>query len=196
MPFPKDPIKADAYRKLLSDRMKRLMAERKGKTYKEIYGDRADAESSKRIEANKETWKVLGQSPEHVERGRQAALAQNRKGKTYEEIYGEGAKEQKRIRQETHRSKIYPEREGTREKHNSDFRYADWRTAVFERDNYTCQIRSCGIRGGSLHAHHIKEWAVFPLFRYEVWNGITLCKECHKKVHSGTEQLPHEANLF
>ncbi len=31
-------------------------------------------------------------------------------------------------------------------------RYGEWRTIVFERDNYTCQIS--GIRGGRLEAHH------------------------------------------
>lgn len=33
-----------------------------------------------------------------------------------------------------------------------------WRKAVFERDNYTCQL--CFIRGGDLQADHIKPWAI------------------------------------
>lgn len=60
--------------------------------------------------------------------------------------------------------------------------YREWRLAVFERDKYTCQ--KCGKVGGHLHAHHIKEWEYHPELRYEVSNGMTLCrKPCHKEMH-------------
>lgn len=59
--------------------------------------------------------------------------------------------------------------------------YSSWRTAVFERDDYTCV--KCGHRGGELNAHHIKPFAKYPDHRLDVDNGITLCKECHKLVH-------------
>jgi len=60
--------------------------------------------------------------------------------------------------------------------------YKNWRTTVFERDDYTCQ--NCGARNGNgkyvyLEAHHIKSWAEFPELRFDVNNGITLCKNCH-----------------
>jgi 5-methylcytosine-specific restriction endonuclease McrA len=55
--------------------------------------------------------------------------------------------------------------------------YKEWRTAVFKRDNYTCQ--KCGIRGGTLCAHHIFSWEIAPEARYEVSNGVTLCVGCH-----------------
>lgn len=57
-----------------------------------------------------------------------------------------------------------------------------WRISVFERDNYTCQI--CNKKGGIINAHHIKKFSDFLELRLDVSNGITLCKDCHKKIHS------------
>jgi len=58
--------------------------------------------------------------------------------------------------------------------------YKRWRRAVFERDDYTCQI--CGERGGRLCADHIMPYGDFPLLRYELSNGRTLCQDCHRRT--------------
>ncbi len=58
--------------------------------------------------------------------------------------------------------------------------YTVWRTHVFSRDNYTCQI--CDAYGGCLQADHIKSYADYPELRYEVSNGRTLCMACHYYV--------------
>ncbi|HEV2269621.1 MAG TPA: HNH endonuclease [Steroidobacteraceae bacterium] len=55
------------------------------------------------------------------------------------------------------------------------------RECCFERDNYTC--RSCGTRGGKLNAHHIWPFQKFPEWKFEVWNLVTLCKQCHDAFH-------------
>ena len=60
--------------------------------------------------------------------------------------------------------------------------YADWRTAVFTRDKFTCQ-RCRDNRGGNLHAHHIKSFSDHPDLRFDVSNGETLCHDCHEKHH-------------
>jgi len=59
--------------------------------------------------------------------------------------------------------------------------YAEWRKAVFERDNYTCQW--CGGKNGYLVSHHKKRFADYLELRYELNNGLTLCFECHKLIH-------------
>lgn len=56
-----------------------------------------------------------------------------------------------------------------------------WRGRVYKRDDYTCQ--KCKKRGGYLHPHHIKSFAVNKMIRFDIQNGITLCISCHKEFH-------------
>ena len=58
--------------------------------------------------------------------------------------------------------------------------YREWRTKVFERDDYKCQ--DCGENTRTLVAHHIKEQCNYPELIYDVNNGLTLCHECHTKT--------------
>ena len=79
----------------------------------------------------------------------------------------------------------YCQRQRNERLKNSDYRgtpeYAEWRKAVFERDNYTCQ--DCLTIGGKLNAHHIHKFSKYPAERYLVENGITLCVQCHRLRH-------------
>ena len=69
-----------------------------------------------------------------------------------------------------------------------------WRLSIFERDKFTCQ--KCGQRKGCLDAHHIKlfsttiaEYKIKTMEQAvqceELWNinnGMTLCRNCHKRT--------------
>lgn len=74
------------------------------------------------------------------------------------------------------------------------FKYRQWRSDIFTRDNFNCQ--ECGQRGGELEAHHLKQFSDIlienniktleeALVCEELWNlnnGQTLCKDCHNKT--------------
>lgn len=59
--------------------------------------------------------------------------------------------------------------------------YKEWRTKVYERDDYTCY--ACKQKGGELNAHHILPYTTYPGARLLVANGQTLCIDCHMKLH-------------
>lgn len=82
------------------------------------------------------------------------------------------------------------------------FKYRQWRSDIFTRDDWTCQ--NCGIKNHKglgktikLHPHHIKKFSMIleenniktmeeSLNCEELWNlnnGLTLCYECHLKRH-------------
>ena len=62
--------------------------------------------------------------------------------------------------------------------------YKQWRQAVFERDNYTCQC--CGRQTHDNEAHHLDSFADFEELRFDINNGITLCKQCHNPNQEGS----------
>lgn len=60
-----------------------------------------------------------------------------------------------------------------------------WATAVKERDNYTCT--HCNYNGGihskQIVAHHKVHYKLSPELKFDVSNGITLCRKCHPLYH-------------
>ncbi|WP_410017557.1 HNH endonuclease [Pseudomonas sp. 20S_6.2_Bac1] len=56
------------------------------------------------------------------------------------------------------------------------------------RDGFRCV--HCESRHG-IQAHHIFRRVTFPEGKYELGNGITLCRVCHKLLHSEFNRRPH-----
>ena len=57
--------------------------------------------------------------------------------------------------------------------------YRKWRAGVIRRDTY-CQ--TCGTIKNR-HAHHLNHATYFPEQRFDVENGVTLCRKCHMMIH-------------
>jgi len=76
----------------------------------------------------------------------------------------------------------------------ANIEYKEWRRAVFERDNFTCQI--CGATGGvRFNADHIKPLCAFPKLAYDIDNGRTLCVPCHKNTKTFAARASAYKNL-
>ena len=81
------------------------------------------------------------------------------------------------------------------------YKYRQWRSDVFTRDNFTCQ--KCGKRSGYIEVHHLKEFSKIMIENKiitleqalnckELWNinnGITLCEKCHNLTKKGNPNL-------
>lgn len=61
--------------------------------------------------------------------------------------------------------------------------HKEWAISVYERDYYTCQMCGLKCRVKNIIAHHKKSFADYPELRFDINNGITLCRSCHKKIH-------------
>lgn len=74
---------------------------------------------------------------------------------------------------------------------------SEWVLGVFTRDVFTC--KGCNKTGGDLECHHIVPFSQIMIEEnitsvdqaigcsrlWEVSNGMTLCKKCHKQLHGG-----------
>lgn len=66
-----------------------------------------------------------------------------------------------------------------RERNRGSVKYNEWRNSVYDRDNYRCII--CG--NNNIQAHHLDGWNWCKEKRYDIENGLTLCKFHHNDFH-------------
>lgn len=74
------------------------------------------------------------------------------------------------------------ERIASKERYRDFPEYNIWRKQVFERDGYICQ--ACGGKGDGLQAHHLDGYHWCVERRFDLSNGITLCRDCHSCFHN------------
>ena len=67
-----------------------------------------------------------------------------------------------------------------------DPQYKKWRKLVYQRDKYQCQWPGCSLKN-KLNAHHIKKWSDYPGLRFNIDNGITLCRDHHNMIKNMEE---------
>lgn len=66
--------------------------------------------------------------------------------------------------------------------------YKNWRDKIYRKDSFTCQICNKYCEKGNIIAHPKKSFTDYPELRFDVDNGITLCRGCHLKIHRGEEK--------
>ncbi len=59
-------------------------------------------------------------------------------------------------------------------------RYSEWRHKIYEQDNWECI--ECGSKENII-AHHVLSFADYPELRFDLDNGVTMCRSCHIKLH-------------
>lgn len=116
-----------------------------------------------RKQQSEETRKKISNSMKGVKKSLEmrAKLSMRKKGPNSLHLWKGGITEQNRIIRQS-------------------FEYRLWRTQVYERDNYTCQV--CLVRGGKLNADHIKPFCDYVELRFDLDNGRTLCEGCHRNT--------------
>ena len=67
--------------------------------------------------------------------------------------------------------------------------YRKWRLEIFKRDNFTCQLCDKNSYEIKIIAHHKKQVALYPELIYNINNGITLCVNCHKRIHKNDKKF-------
>ena len=67
---------------------------------------------------------------------------------------------------------------------------------IKRRDGYECQrCKRFGRHIAAEHVHHILPIEYYPEYRLEGWNLISLCKNCHNKMHDrDSHELTEEGN--
>ena len=68
------------------------------------------------------------------------------------------------------------------EKIRGSLKYKLWQDSVKNRDNNKCQ-KCEENRVSKLMGHHILNFSDYPKLRLTIDNGVTLCRDCHKKFH-------------
>lgn len=79
--------------------------------------------------------------------------------------------------------------------YRKDAKWKIWSENVMKKNNGLCIM--CGNKANQ--SHHIKDFFKYPKLRYEIENGIPLCRACHLKIHNPLQYRwgkPKDKNLM
>jgi len=65
---------------------------------------------------------------------------------------------------------------------SKDPKFIAWSKKVKQKDDFQCQI--CFKDNQYLESHHVRNWLDYPSERFNVDNGVTLCKFHHVQFHN------------
>lgn len=74
--------------------------------------------------------------------------------------------------------------------YEEQYQHPFWRrksNEILDRDDYTC--RCCKSKETQLHVHHLYYDKELHLWDYENESLVTLCKHCHKNIHTDLPKL-------
>lgn len=103
---------------------------------------------------------------------------------------------QKRVKKKKKKTTKKPvDRKTEYKKELKNKRWNELRLIVMKRDEFKCKL--CGSKH-NLNVHHIKYKDGKKAWEYPITSLITLCEECHKKVHSdiNNDLNPYNKNNF
>lgn len=62
--------------------------------------------------------------------------------------------------------------------------YRDWRSSVYKKHMFTCDVCGCSkSKYNKIVAHHLESYDVNESLRYDISNGVALCESCHRDFH-------------
>lgn len=67
-----------------------------------------------------------------------------------------------------------------------------WATEVKQRVNYTCEHCHKRFDPSQVDAHHLIPKWYMPELKYNIYNGLCLCKDCHRQIHGKTGTIKEE----
>lgn len=73
-------------------------------------------------------------------------------------------------------------------RNGKDFACSEWRMLVYKRDGFKCKMNNKDCCK-EIEAHHILPWRDYPELRYDVNNGITLCRFHHPRGKNDEDRL-------
>jgi len=74
------------------------------------------------------------------------------------------------------------ERKKSQENRQNLSDFVKWSKTIKQIYNFICQICEDD-KGGNLVSHHLYNWKDYPQKRYDLGNGICVCKNCHNLFH-------------